>query len=458
VKVLHVPYSYPPDPPGGTELYVAALCAGLANYGVRSVVAAPAASDEVYAHDGVPVRRFAMAPDPPIEALYGAGDPVAARGFARVLDAEQPDRIHLHAFTAACSVRLVREARRRGIPTVLTYHTPTVSCPRGTLMLWGDEPCDGRLDESRCVACTAAAHGASRPLASLIGHVPVSVGAGLGRLGLSGGVLTAARLSELVGLRHAAVRELLAGVNCIVALTDWVRRVLLVNDVAEERIVSCAHGVRVAPDATEARPAADRRGAGDTVRLAHLGRLHPVKGTELLLRAFTAVEADGLRLDVFGVVQDAGGEALAERLQRLAAGDPRVRMRPALAPHDVIPTLRGYDAVVVPSQWMETGPLVVLEAFAAGVPVLGSRLGGIADKVRHERDGLLVNPPASVEAWRGMLRRIADPTQLRELRAGVRPPRSDEDVAAEMAGLYASLAPRGVPDGRSPAAKAGAGR
>jgi glycosyltransferase involved in cell wall biosynthesis len=107
---------------------------------------------------------------------------------------------------------------------------------------------------------------------------------------------------------------------------------------------------------------------------------------------------------------------------------------------------------------METGPLVVLEAFAAGVPVLGSRLGGIADKVRHERDGLLVNPPASVEAWRGMLRRIADPTQLRELRARVRPPRSDVDVAAEMAGLYASLAPRGVPDGRSTAAKAGAGR
>ena len=48
------------------------------------------------------------------------------------------------------------------------------------------------------------------------------------------------------------------------------------------------------------------------------------------------------------------------------------------------------DVLAVPSQWLETGPLVVLEAFAAGTPVIGSDLGGIRELVSDGRDGLLV--------------------------------------------------------------------
>ena len=56
----------------------------------------------------------------------------------------------------------------------------------------------------------------------------------------------------------------------------------------------------------------------------------------------------------------------------------------------VIDRLSRYHVVAVPSQWMETGPLVILESFAAGVPVIGSALGGIADKVDDGVSGLLL--------------------------------------------------------------------
>src|SRR5205823_1884361 len=122
---------------------------------------------------------------------------------------------------------------------------------------------------------------------------------------------------------------------------------------------------------------------------------------------------------------------------------------------DVVGKLREYDCLTVPSQWLETGPMVVLEAFAAGVPVIGTNLGGIAELVTHEVDGLLIG--RSIESWRDTLSRILrEPELLRRLAAGVRPPRTIRDAAIEMRQLYGQLAsipvecnaPTAVPVGR----------
>ena len=447
MKVLHVPYSYPPDAPGGTELYVAGLCDDLVALGIDAAVAAPAASSGSYVHQGVPVRRFSVGAALELEALYGAGDSQAAASFAAVLDDERPDVVHMHALTAACSIRLLREAKRRGLPVAFTYHTPTVSCPRGTLMLWGREACDGRLEVARCTACAAASHGVARPLASLLGRVPPALGDGLGQLGVSGGAMTAARLSSLIRSSQQALREFFDEVDAVVSLAGWVRRVLLENGVVAGKIVDSRHGVR----RTDAGGAGPRRKGPAVVRLAHLGRVHPVKGTDLLIRAFRRTTAPALRLDVYGILQDASAEALAGRLREAAAGDPRIRLLSPVPADRVIDTLRTYDAVVVPSQWLETGPLVVLEAFAAGVPVIGSRLGGIADKIADGEDGLLVDAPHMESSWVAALHRCAsDPQFLAGLRWGVRPPRDRREVARDMAALYASLTGAALPPGARP--------
>jgi glycosyltransferase involved in cell wall biosynthesis len=98
-----------------------------------------------------------------------------------------------------------------------------------------------------------------------------------------------------------------------------------------------------------------------------------------------------------------------------------------------------YEAVVVPSRVLETGPLVVYEAFAAGIPVIGSRRGGIAELVRDSVDGLLVEPD-SVSAWRAAIEHLLNHSDiLPRLRASVRPPRTMHEVAEEMASVYASV-------------------
>jgi glycosyltransferase involved in cell wall biosynthesis len=191
------------------------------------------------------------------------------------------------------------------------------------------------------------------------------------------------------------------------------------------------------------RPTAERSVL--PLRVAFLGRLDPTKGVDLLVRAVRAAADLPVAVDVFGIAQGEAGERYAQALRAQAAGDARINFQSPLPASEVVTRLRGYDVLAVPSQWMETGPMVVLEAFAAGVPVLGSRLGGIAELVRDGVDGVLVEP-ASVTAWTAALRALAtEPERLARLRAGIQPPRTMATAAAEMAQLYCRLLKPSLP-------------
>jgi glycosyltransferase involved in cell wall biosynthesis len=435
LTVLHVVYSYPPDPPGGTEVYVHELCRRLRERGVTSVVVAPGRADETHLIDGVRVRRFAYGGQAAIEEIYGMGDPRATVAFERILAEEAPDLVHQHALTPACSVEVAECVKSSGRPLVFTYHTPTVSCVRGTLLRWGREVCDGRLDAGTCSACLLDAHGVSAGVGRVVSAVGTVVGPGLEAVGAAGGAFTALRMPGLVRRQHAALQRLFEISDAIVAPAPWVRDLLLANGVAAERIVLSRHGV-TAPGVGKLASRFNNTSLG----LAHLGRVDAAKGTRLLLDALRRCPEAPIELNVYGVSQGDESRSLLERLEAEVTNDPRVRFLPPV-PHDrVVAALATYDAVVVPSQGFETGPLVVLEAFAAGVPVIGSDLGGIAEKVRHGVDGLLVRPFDSPARWAEVLTRAAaDAPAFRALGQNVRRPRSADAVADEMLALYERL-------------------
>jgi glycosyltransferase involved in cell wall biosynthesis len=377
--------------------------------------------------------------------VYGV-DGVAAESFAQLLAREQPDIVHQHAVTAACSHDLIARAHARGLPAVFTYHTPAVTCLRGTLLHNGRDRCDGHLEVDRCTPCTLEGLGVNPRLVRTLDGVPAAIGQVASRLNLAGGMFTALRMRELVTRRHAVAQGVLDRADVIVSLTPWVTDLLRLNGVPDAKIVESAHGIEHAATL----PDTPRLGPFDRVRVAHLGRVDPVKGTLVLIEAMRAVPDAALALDVFGVVQSESSRRLLDELRTRADRDARIHFRPSLAPADVIARLADYDLVAVPSQWMETGPLVVLEAFAAGVPVLGSDLGGIADKVRDGIDGMLVRPYHSAAAWADALRTCAaDPQRVDRLRAGVRPPRSIAAVAGDMERVYRALTATPPPESRA---------
>ena len=436
MNVLHVPFGYYPDPVGGTEVYVADLVKTLRRLGVEGAIAAPALGDgpRVYEHDGTPVYRFDVGPVTTVADLYGEGDPVSAAAIERTLVETRADVLHLHAFTTAASLRAVRAARRRGATVAFTYHTPTASCVRGTLLRDGVEPCDGELLEQRCASCLLESRGASEPVRSVLSRVPPALGTGAGAAGLSGRWITALRARELTRARHSAFRQLLRESDAVIAVCEWVRSLLLRAGAAPSRLMLSRQGTSPWPEAPT-RPHAD-----GTLRLVFIGRMHPTKGVHMVVKALASKPALRATLDIHGVTQGDDAVEYRSELLRLTANDPRIRFRDPLPAADIVPTIALYDATVVPSQWLETGPLTVLESFAAGIPVLGSDLGGIAELVRHDRDGWLV-PYADEEAWAAALERFAtDPSLVRRLAAQVPRPRSTLDVGRDMVSVYEAIA------------------
>jgi glycosyltransferase involved in cell wall biosynthesis len=435
MKVIHVPYCFRPDAVGGTEVYVESLAREQQRRGLDVVVAVPSRLNSQHIDAGLPVRRFATADQCDLTALYGAGDEAASRAFATVVDQERPDVVHLHTFTSAVSAYLAHTLRERDVRLVFTYHTPTVSCARGTLLHWGRDVCDGRLDVHRCASCTLHGLGLDSAAGRLIGALPSVVGHTVGKLGLAGGPWTALRMTHLVQTRHAALRSFLADMDGIVVLCDWARDLLVRIGVAEEKLTLSRHGLAQVTPTESRNTSIGSRPHVEPLRVSFFGRLHPTKGIDTLLRALAAEPTLAVLLDVYGT----GEPTYARRLYRMAADDSRVRFLPPIASHQVPSALRGYDILAVPSRWLETGPLVVLEAFAAGVPVVGSRLGGIAENVVHGVNGLLLDPD-SVEAWHAALRQLTlDAELLPRLRAGVRSPRRIDAVTDDMLALYDQL-------------------
>jgi glycosyltransferase involved in cell wall biosynthesis len=437
MKVLHLPFTYYPDPVGGTEVYVAGLASSLSRYGIVSVIAAPSsdAASTRYDHDGVLVFRYANEPNGDIEAAYGSPDAVAAQAIGEIIDEIEPDVVHMHALTSAVSVEALRAARSRGVATVFTYHTPAVSCIRGTLLHNGSEICDGALIATRCSACMLDRHGVPPLARELLARTPERLQALTHRVLPIRRIETALRIPQLTEMRHDLVRATLAEADVIVAVCQWVREVLLRIGADARRVVLSRQGTAL----THPQPRMTRR-ATLPLKLAFVGRLDATKGLHVVLDAIANLPGIPISLDVYGVAQGESGERYLEQARARVKGDARVRFRRPLEHHDVVPALSGYDATLVPSQWLETGPLVVLESFGAGTPVIGSQLGGIEELVRNGWDGILVKHD-DVSAWSDLFSRLVrSPSVLDELRANVAPPRTMDDVARDMAALYESIA------------------
>ena len=440
IKVVHVPFGYLPDTMGGTEVYVAGLAQQLRKFGASSSIVAPGKASE-YVYDGSAVTRIPASPDLSLEALYGEGDLGAARQFGHALDLIKPNVVHFHALTAGASVAAMREATLRQIPTVLTFHTPTVTCLRGTMLRWGKNPCDGLMQVRQCAACNLHGLGLPKWIARGIALIPEPLSRWAARRAPAK-LATVLGMRWLATVRHKTSRAAFELCQFIVSPCNWVSQVLTLNGVPASKLVLSRQGLSLSgldhSTALPIRPVdvSHDNHAHPSLRLVFLGRIHPTKGLHTLLQALALQPQLAVTLTIHGAWS--ADDTYAEEILRLAAMDFRVSIEAPLPHENVVSSLANYDAVVVPSEWLETGPLVVYEAFAAGVPVIGSNLGGIAELVSDGLNGRLVNA-GDARAWYSALAEITDNRELMSnWRKNLPSVRTMREVAEDMHSVYKS--------------------
>ena len=171
------------------------------------------------------------------------------------------------------------------------------------------------------------------------------------------------------------------------------------------------------------------------VRFAYVGGLSWQKGVHVLVDAMHDLVG---RAELWIAGDETFDPAYVARL-RAGKRCPGVRFLGRLARAQVWEILAQVDAVVVPTLWYETFSFIVSEAFAAAKPVIVSRLGPLADRVRDGVDGLLV-APGDTRAWVAALQRLADDRPyLERLCAGVRPPLTIEEHVVQLEQLYREM-------------------
>ena len=154
-----------------------------------------------------------------------------------------------------------------------------------------------------------------------------------------------------------------------------------------ERFQVIENGVDGAPVPPRALAASGRRD-----RFAFFGQVTEFKGLPVLLDAVSRVPDElwgNATLSVFGGNLEFQPEAFQRRFHSLIeAAGRRVKFHGSYRQDELPGLMAEIDWVIVPSIWWENSPVVIQEAFLHRRPVIASGIGGMAEKIRNETDGL----------------------------------------------------------------------
>lgn len=291
--------------------------------------------------------------------------PSARRGISEVIDAFQPDVVHLHNIYHQLSPSILRPASRRGIPLVMTVHDYALICPTHNLMSHG-EICESCIGGRFTNAVRKRCQGGSL-LASVAGAAELAVHT---RLNAYGPIDTFICPSHFI---HGKLSE--AGFEA-------------------ERLHRLPHF------ALMKQPAKTEPGAG----ILFAGRLSYEKGVDVLIRAMAWVPGS----EILTILGD-GPErvSLVELAEHVAPG--RIQFHGRVTGQEVSEWLHRSAVSVVPSRWFENQPLAILEAYTTGTAVIGTDLGGISELVRPSVTGALFENGAEVDLAARLTEVLSDP-------------------------------------------------
>ncbi len=386
MRVLMVSDFSPPTP-GGMESHVWRLAEALIADGheITAVTGTPC-PDPLPGRTTVEHARTMLSRTPGIFVNRARqfpppfADPVFGRVIRRVSDSWQPDVIHAHGW---CAFSCYWPGSP---PLVVSLHDHGLRCPKRTLLRENSECSVGR--SIRCITCA--------------------------------GDQSTVKRAALAAIMHQSVPDLTAHADRFIAVSHSIAQRVAEIGIAGSKLQVIPNFLDVgtmAPGAVPGQPTA-----------LFVGPDSRHKGRSVAIEAFRGLPRGTARLVLVGN----GAPTNVEGVSNLGY----------LRGTALWEQYRQASVVLVPSVWPEPCPTVVLEAMAHGVPVIGSRIGGIPDLVEHERSGLLVPPNDAARLAESMHAVLTDNDLRGTLGVGARARALQFDTAAvvpQVVEVYAAL-------------------
>lgn len=396
MKILQVIHGFPPYYMAGSEVYTYNLCQELKKdheifvfTRIEDPYTEPYAQyDESY--HGLKIRRVNK-PKRDYAFTEKYIDETLDRIFSDYIDSIKPDIVHF-GHLSHLSTNLVNILKEKGLPVIYTLHDFWLKCYRGQLINTNNEICSGPSREG-CYNCVLNTFGSKWTQEDVIKY-----------------------------RKH--MDEVINNIDVFLSPSKFLKNFFVKNGIPEEKIRYSKYGFNKELIKKKER----KYESGSKISFGFMGRVIPVKGIEVLLEAFSDLEKS--ELHIFGSV----GNQLTF-LQKYI--NENVILEGPFDNWDIDEkVLSDIDVLVVPSIWYENSPLVIQEAFMAGIPVITSDIGGMAELVDHEKNGFTFKT-GDAEALKSILKRIEDdPTLLNGLHPSGEQVRSIEDDAEFIIRIY----------------------
>jgi glycosyltransferase involved in cell wall biosynthesis len=308
-----------------------------------------------------------------VESVYSFN---GKRKMREALRKHQPDLVHVHNFFPTLSPSIFVACSEADIPVVHTLHNYRIQCAANSLYRGGQI----------CEECVTS-------------H------------------------SFLPGIRHACYRSSRVG-SAVVGFTmafhdqigTWSARVssyIALTKFAAEKLGR----FRIPPEKLFVKPnfAVDR-GIGDCDGNYALfaGRLTSEKGLQ------TIIDADAAGALCMDVVVVGDGPVRPALEQAAARAGSRLKVKGFVAPNEMLAWMKGAKVLLMTSLWYEGDPMVVIEAFSVGLPVIASDIGNTAATVLAEGAGLTYPPGDHMEMSAALERLANDHVAARRMRQNAR--------------------------------------
>ena len=442
MKIALITHHFPPNYRAGAEQYAYRTAQGLRHQGhavevvcVESVtegLLTPTCVSEVY--EDLPVHRLSFDGRQAANRLdWSFRKPELGHWVKEFLQRTRPDVVHINSGYLLGGT-VIEAAHELGLPTVLTLHDYWFLCPQITLLRQDGGICEKPVSVARCVWCALSEKRRYRLPDQYLGGRIGDVFTKLNQSDMVSQALALTPQLDMMAERRSYLKQVMEVVDLVISPSRFLIQKVEEYGFKPRRTIYLPFGIENSHLASPAlRPSSQK------LRIGYLGQFAPHKGVHLLLAAFQKLvrQPDSVELILHGRLS--GASAYERRLLKIAENDPSIKFAGPYPNAEVGQVLSELDVIVVPSIWYENRPTVIIEALATRTPVIAAELGGMAELIGHNRNGLLFKT-GSIDCLAEQLQRLlVEPALLAQLRNNIQPVPQVEDEIKTLISLYNSL-------------------